>query len=117
MLSGDYQRLPNDNGAHGWGSSFGLTQTDFLAPCTVTFQFERMHRVYDFLRASHYPTIRVEHINAAGSDQLHDSVVISDEARTALMLVDADDEHLWSRLDRAGGVLDPCRLMEPSTDL
>ena len=112
VLSGDYRWFPADNAQFGsrWGSTFGLPQTDFLAPCTVAFQFERMDKLYSFLRASYYPAIRNEQMNAADDSQKLESVVVSDEARARLLQNDADDEQLWAALDRAGGVLDPCRV-------
>jgi hypothetical protein len=66
--------------------------------------------VYEFLQ-SYYPAIRAEHMNAA-SDSLQVGVQVGDEARRYLLQMDADDEQLWTSLERAGGILDPCRLLQ-----
>jgi len=104
IVSGDFRRYPPDN--QQWGAAFGLPQVDFLSTCTVVFQFERMERVYTFLQR-YYPTIQNEHSNAG----VHGEVDLSDQAREVLKRVDADDDLLWLKLERAGGMLDPCRLI------
>ena len=104
IASGDYERLPPDQGLHG--ASFAQPQHAFVGPCTILFQYERIELLWAYLRREHYPSLvppPVENRARHAASTTHPTAA----ARTTIERVFADDYRLWQAVRDAGGMLVP----------
>ena len=111
--SGNFLRVPPDQGVYG--SSFALTQSAYVGPCTILFAMERLDVVLRFLQRF-YPLISMPRKNVnEGSWASFTEVTrhaaaqqaMSQRAREILNRIDADDARLWASVMEHNGVLVP----------